>query len=176
MGDLIILMGPTGSGKSSQGELIAQDLGGVHLSSGHVLRDHPKTAHLMASGDLVPADQVEEVVGEVIDSIPQSKPVVLDGFPRTQSNVHWIDHELLKHGRTLRRVILLDVKRSTILERLKLRDRADDGVEAIKRKWSAYERFTLPVVEHYRQLGLLSVVDGNGAFEAVRDQIEELMS
>ncbi|HEY6736440.1 MAG TPA: nucleoside monophosphate kinase [Candidatus Saccharimonadia bacterium] len=175
MGDLIILMGPTGSGKSSQGELIARDLHGVHLSSGHLLREHPKTAPLMASGNLVPAEQVEEVVGEVIDGIAQSKPIVLDGFPRTQSNVHWIDHELLKHGRTLRRVILLDVKRDTIMERLKLRDRQDDGAEAIKRKWAAYERFTLPVVEHYRAMGLLTVVDGSGTFEEVRDRIEDVM-
>jgi adenylate kinase len=175
MGDLIILMGPTGSGKSSQGELIAKDLGGVHLSSGHILREHPRTAKLMESGNLVPADQVEAVMGEVIDNIPQSKPIVLDGFPRTHSNVDWIDHELLKHGRTLRRVILLDVNRETILERLRLRDRADDGSDAIKQKWAAYERWTLPVVEHYRELGLLAVVDGNGTFDEVRDLIEDLM-
>jgi adenylate kinase len=175
MGDLIILMGPTGAGKSSQGELIAKDLGGVHLSSGHLLREHPSTAPLMASGNLVPAEMVEDVMGEVIDGIPQAKPIVLDGFPRTQSNVHWIDHELLKHGRTLKRVILLDVKREVILERLKLRARADDAPEALERKWSAYERWTKPVVEHYREQGLLTVIDGDGTFDDVRDRIEDAM-
>lgn len=175
MGELIILMGPTGSGKSSQGELIAQDLGGVHLSSGHVLRDHPATAELMKSGNLVPAEQVENVVGEVIDGIPQEKPIVLDGFPRTQSNVDWIDHELLKHGRQLRMVILLNVDREAILQRLRLRDRSDDTEDAVRRKWSAYERWTKPVIDHYREQGILQEVDGNGTFEDVRDRIEDLM-
>jgi adenylate kinase len=175
MGDLIILMGPTGTGKSSQGELIAKDLGGVHLSSGHLLREHPKTAPLMASGNLVPAEQVEEVVGEVIDGIAQHKPIVLDGFPRTQSNVHWIDHELLKHGRILRKVILLDVPRKVILERLKVRARADDTPEALERKWAAYERWTKPVLEHYRDLGIVTTIDGDGTFEEVRDRIEDAM-
>lgn len=175
MGDLIILMGPTGAGKSSQGELIAKDLGGIHLSSGHILREHPATGKALESGELVSAETVEAVVGEKIDSVPQTQPIVLDGFPRTQSNVHWIDHELLRHGRKLKRVILLDVDREVILERLHLRARADDEPEAVERKWAAYERWTKPVVEHYRDLGLLTVINGNGTFEEVRDRIEEAM-
>lgn len=171
MGSLIILMGPTGSGKSTQGELLASKLGGIHLSSGHLLREHPATSHLMESGKLVDADLVEQVVGEVIDGIPQSRPIVLDGFPRTQSNVHWIDTELIKHGRDLKTVILLDVDKQVIMDRLSKRQRADDDPEAVQRKWAAYERWTTPVVEHYRQLGQLSKIDGAGDPEGVQERI-----
>ncbi|QQR53134.1 nucleoside monophosphate kinase [bacterium] len=175
MGELIILMGPTGSGKSTQGELLAQKLHGVHLSSGHLLREHPSTKHLMESGKLVEADLVEQVVGDVIDTIAQSQPIVLDGFPRTQSNVHWIDTELIKHGRSLRQVILLEVDKKVILERLRQRQRSDDDPAAVERKWVAYDRWTTPVVEHYRDLGHLREVDGAGSPDEVQSRIWEVV-
>jgi adenylate kinase family enzyme len=51
MGKLILLMGPTGSGKSTQGDRLAQVLDGVHLSSGHLLREDPRAAAMLTTGN-----------------------------------------------------------------------------------------------------------------------------
>jgi len=70
MAELIVLMGPTGAGKSVQGDLLASEMGGVHLSSGNLLRQNPHAAALLADGRLAPAEEVEAIVGKAVDAIP----------------------------------------------------------------------------------------------------------
>lgn len=171
MADLIVLMGPTGAGKSVQGDLLAKDLNGVHLSSGNLLRQDPRIAEIIAGGQLAPAEEVERIVSEAIDAIDSSQPIIFDGFPRTMSNVTWMDDELPKHQRALRAVVLIELDFETIKERLGLRDRADDSPEAVQAKWDQYHEKTRPVVEHYEQLGLLKRVDGRGSIDDVRELV-----
>ncbi|MDB5178095.1 MAG: adenylate kinase family protein [Patescibacteria group bacterium] len=173
MENLIILMGPTGAGKSVQGDLLAQDYQGVHLSSGKLLRRDPHAAALTVGGGLAPAAEVERVIGEAIDEIPEGQLIILDGFPRTESNVRWIDNELLSHHRQLKKVVLIDLDLPTILKRLELRDRADDAPAAVRAKWDIFQNQTMKVVEHYRELGKLAVVDGRGSVEEVHELIKE---
>lgn len=171
MAELIVLMGPTGAGKSVQGDLLAQDLNGVHLSSGNLLRQDPKIAEIIASGQLAPAEEVERIVSEAIDAIDPAQPIIFDGFPRTMSNVKWMDEELPKHQRELKAVVLIELDLETIKQRLGLRDRADDSPEAVQAKWDQYLEKTRPVVEHYEQLGVLKRVDGRGSIEQVRELV-----
>jgi adenylate kinase len=176
LGTLIVLMGPTGAGKSSQGDLLAKELGGVHFSSGALLREDPKAAAMLVSGHLAPAEEVERVVGEAIDAVPREQPIILDGFPRTMSNVHWLDSELPKHNRVLRRVVLIELDIETSLQRLGLRDRADDAPAAIREKYRIFEEKTMHVVEHYEQQGLLARVDGRGTREQVQALIKAVLA
>ena len=176
MAELIVLMGPTGAGKSVQGDLLAQDMKGVHLSSGNLLRQDPKIAELIAGGQLAPAEEVERIVGEAIDSIEPGQPIIFDGFPRTMCNVKWMDEELPKHQRTLRAVVLIELDLATIKERLGLRDRADDSPEAVQEKWDLYHEKTRPVIEHYEELGLLKRVDGRGSIEEVQALVREALA
>ena len=176
MAELIVLMGPTGAGKSVQGDLLATDLGGVHLSSGNLLRQDARIAEIIASGQLAKAEEVERIVGEAIDSIEPAKPIIFDGFPRTMSNVKWMDEELPKHKRTLRAVILIELDLETIKYRLGLRDRADDSPEAVQEKWDAYNEKTRPVIEHYEELGVLRRVDGRGTIEEVQALVREALA
>src|SRR6266536_2997617 len=131
MGELILLMGPTGAGKSVQGDLLAQELRGVHLSSGELLRRDPKAAAAIADGRLAPASEVERVVGEAVAAVEPERAIVLDGFPRTMSNVRWLEQNLPKQGRRLRGVVLLELDWETSMKRLGLRDRADDAPDAV---------------------------------------------
>jgi adenylate kinase len=176
MGELIIMMGPTGAGKGTQGEMLAEELNGVHLSSGSLLRADPKTAPLLLGGRLAPAEEVERVVAEAVDRVPMTQPIVFDGFPRRLSDAQWLEHELIHHGRSLKRVVLIDLDIETSMKRLGLRDRSDDGPEAIRAKWQAYEDETQPVIEYYEKLGVLRRIDGRGTVEEVQQLVKAALS
>lgn len=176
MGELIVLMGPTGAGKSSQGDLLAEDLGGVHLSSGKLLRRDPRLAEMIAHGGLAPAELVETIIGEALDAVEPGVPVVLDGFPRTMSNVRWLNEHLGEHGRSLRCVIFLDLDIETSLARLGLRERSDDAPAAVREKWREFEEKTRPVVDYYEEQGLIKHVDGRGTLEEVRQLVKACLA
>lgn len=171
MGALIVLMGPTGAGKSVQGELLAADFGGTHLSSGKLLREDPQAAAKLADGRLAPAEEVHRVVGQAMAKVPQDRPIVLDGTPRRVEDVEWLDKSLPKLHRNLKCVVLIELDIETSLVRLGLRGRVDDAPDAVKEKWRLFEDVTGPVVEHYRKLGLLVPVDGRGSIEKVHHKM-----
>lgn len=172
MGELVLLMGPTGAGKSTQGDWMAQSLGGVHLSSGNLLRDDPQVAAMLSDGRLMPAKEVHRVVGDAIGRISQDTPIVLDGIPRRDEDVKWLEAQLPQWGRTVRCVIVLELDLETSLMRLGGRDRLDDAPEAIRHKYELYHEKTEPVVSYYEQQGLLRRIDGRGTPEAVRELIK----
>ena len=176
MAGLIVLMGPTGAGKSVQGDLLAQQLGGVHLSSGNLLRQDPVAARMIANGKLAPADEVERIMGKAIAEVENEKVIILDGFPRTTSNLRWMDEELPKLGRSVEHVILIELDVATCIARLSIRDRADDSPAAVQEKLDAYELSTRPVVEHYQKTGMLKRVDGRGSVESVRALVRAAIS
>jgi adenylate kinase len=171
MGRLICLMGPTGAGKSVQGDLLAERYGAVHFSSGKLLRLEPAVAAKMVDGRLAPAHEVERIIGQAMAKVPKEELVVLDGFPRTDSNVRWMERELPGLERRLRRVVLIELDIETSMKRLGLRGRPDDAPVAIRAKWKLFEDVTRPVIDHYRELGLLTTVDGRGTIEQVHDEI-----
>lgn len=176
MAELILLMGPTGAGKSVQGDRWAEAHDGVHLSSGSLLRRDPEVAAVIASGKLFPAQEVERIVGEAIEHVPEDKPIMLDGLPRTMSNVHWLEQTLPRLGRDLKRVVLIDLDLETSLERLSLRDRDDDSRDAIEEKYREYERNTHEVIDYYDQRGLLVRIDGRRTIDEVTSELEAALA
>jgi adenylate kinase len=172
MAKLIVLMGPTGAGKSVQGDMLAAALQGVHLSSGNLLRQDPRAAAMIADGKLAPAGEVERIVAEAIDAVPADQAIILDGFPRTMSNVSWMDKELPHHNRELDAVVLIELDLETSMKRLGLRDRADDAPTAIREKWEEYITKTRPVIEHYESLGIIKKIDGRGTIDEVYALLE----
>jgi adenylate kinase len=169
VGRLIVLMGPTGAGKSSQGDLLAASLNGVHLSSGKLLRRDPVTAAVLADGRLAEAGEVHRVLDAAMRQVPEDKPIVMDGTPRTMADVHWIEEAMPGMKRELERVVMINIDFETAVKRLGtgVRGRADDSMEALKAKWELYEEITKPVADHYRKLGLVVEVDGRGSIEEV---------
>jgi adenylate kinase len=173
MGRLIVLMGPTGAGKSAQGDLLAASLNGVHLSSGELLRRDPVTAAIISDGRLAGAGEVHRVLSEAMRQVAEDQPIVMDGTPRTMSDVHWIDEAMPGMRRKLERVVMIDIDFDTALKRLAagVRGRADDAPQALKAKWELYEDITKPVANHYREQGLVAEVDGRGSIEEVHKAI-----
>jgi adenylate kinase len=175
MGDLIVLIGPTGAGKTVQGDLLAQKFNYVHFSSGRLLRQDPHSAAMLVDGRLAPAEEVERVIGEAIDKVPEGTTIVLDGFPRTMSNVHWLQDQLGEHHRRLKCAIVIDIDKETSFERLDLRDRADDAPQAVEEKWKIYNTIVREVIDHYAKEGLLVRIDGHGTIEQVHARIMDAL-
>ena len=175
MAGLIVLMGPTGAGKSVQAQRLVELRGDVHISSGELLRRDPAEAALLASGQLAPSAAVERLVAAAIAGVPEATTILLDGFPRALDEAVWLDAQLPGWRRKLRAVVLFEVDYHVSARRLAERQRADDTPAALEAKWAEYERMTRPVLHHYRTLGLLMTVDGNASIEAVNKEFMRLL-
>jgi adenylate kinase len=179
-GPRIVLLGRQGAGKGTQAELLAKRYGINHLSTGQLFRDSAdagipvglEARTYMDRGELVPDDIVVKVVDERFSNPAEiERGFVLDGFPRTQPQAE--DLERVLAPAQLDIVIDLDVPDDVVVERMLERGRDDDTKESIKRRLELYEQETAPLVDFYRQRGLLTVVDGSGPVERINQRIVE---
>jgi adenylate kinase len=179
-GPRIVLLGRQGAGKGTQAELLAKRYGINHLSTGQLFRDSAdagipvglEARTYMDRGELVPDDIVVKVVDERFSNPAEiERGFVLDGFPRTQPQAE--DLERVLAPAQLDIVIDLDVPDDVVVERMLERGREDDTKESIKRRLELYEQETAPLVDFYRQRGLLTVVDGSGPVERINQRIVE---
>ena len=187
IGDLIF-MGPPGVGKGTQAKRLAERNGWVQLSTGDLFRDHLKRStplgvlaqRYMDRGEYVPDDVTIDMVREFIDALPTGTRVMFDGFPRTVAQAEALEALLAQRGRSIGRVLLLDVPRDELVRRILARSRsegrADDTPEVIARRFDVYAEQTQPVVEHYEQVGRVRRVDGLGDVDVVTDRLIEAAS
>ncbi len=170
-------MGPPGAGKGTQAALLATRLGGVHLSSGQLLRGsgEPRLQAIMAAGQLVASADVERLLTGAIRAVPADRPIILDGFVRESSDLAWLEPELTQLDRSITAVINLAIDRPAAVARNLQRGRADDTPAAQAERWRRYAE-ERPVLEHYRELGLLHEVDGVGTVEAVAERINRIVA
>ena len=124
----LILIGPPGSGKGTQAELLREKNGFVHYSTGEVFRDHisrksavgAKVEEYVTSGKLVPDDVVLEVVNEfMVENI--GKPILFDGFPRTIPQAEGLDRVLDEHELAVDMAVLVDLPDDEVVKRLTAR-------------------------------------------------------
>lgn len=119
-------MGPPGSGKGTQARILADTPGWVHIATGDLFREllRKGTAlgklaeRYMAKGEYVPDDITVGMVRERVREIAPRDRIVFDGFPRTVAQAEALTRVLAEHGRHLGRVILFDVPREQLIDRL----------------------------------------------------------
>lgn len=146
---MILLMGIAGSGKGTQGKMLA-DKHGFHLiSMGEVLRMYVtgERRERMLAGDLLDDQEIIKIVEKVLASLPDDEEVLMDGFPRTIPQAEWLLSQV-KAGRfKLRDVFHLVATREAVKERLMKRARIDDVEAAIEKRFDEYERSTAPLIK-----------------------------
>ena len=173
----VVLVGPPGSGKGTQGPPLASHLGVPYLSTGEILRTEAeegtalgrRVAAVLHSGGLVPDDLVLDVVAAALDGAGDG--YVLDGFPRTVTQAEMIERP---EGPVAPPdvVVHLAIPTSVVHERLALRaaqdDRPDDHDPAVAdRRVRVYEDRTAPLIDRYRDQGRLVTVDADRPVEEV---------
>lgn len=122
----LILLGPPGGGKGTQGERLQEDLELPYYATGDILRaavrdqtEIGKAAkEYMDRGDLVPDDVIIGVIAERLESGEADHGFILDGFPRTVPQAEALDRKLSELGRQLTAVVLIDVSDEEIVHRL----------------------------------------------------------
>lgn len=122
----LVLLGPPGSGKGTQGERLNEDLRLPYYATGDILRaavrdetELGRTAkEYMDRGDLVPDEVIVGVIAERIDPSEARDGFILDGFPRTTPQAEALDAKLGELGRTVTAVLLIDVSDDEVVRRL----------------------------------------------------------
>ncbi len=189
--NLVIFGGP-GSGKGTQSDLIIEEYGLFHISTGEVLRDHisrgtelGKIAEgFISEGKLIPDELIINVLGETIDENADkiaSAGVIFDGFPRTLEQAKALKPLLAERKMQLNAVIGLEVPDEILTERLinrgKESGRSDDNKDTIKKRLDVYHNQTSPLRDYYVNEGLYVSINGCGAindiFAEIKNAIEK---
>ncbi len=174
MTDLVVLLGPTGAGKSTQADyLLSRHPGWVHISSGDLLRRDPVTAAKLATGALGDPAEVIRVVEAALVAHRKAPLIILDGFPRVMDQIPWLEEACQRYDLHLRAVVHIGVSQDLAAARLAARHRADDRHDAIAHKWQWYHDETIPLLKYYEQQHLVISVDGADSVETVGALIEK---
>jgi len=205
MSHRILLLGAPGAGKGTQSAKLAAEYDVEHVTTGDALRankdmetEHGTPRSYMEAGDLVPDPVVNEIVEQALN---EADGFVLDGYPRTLEQAEFlstitaldvvillaVDDEVLVDRLTGRRVCdacganyhvefqppetagVCDECGGDLVQR-------DDDTEATAReRLEVFTENTEPVVEHFREEGVLETIDGEAAPDVVFDRIESLL-
>lgn len=175
----VLLVGPPGSGKGTQGERLADRLGVEHVAAGDLLRAEvaagtplgEQVQSAMAAGRLVPDELAIDLLRPTIEKAAAAGGFVLDGFPRSVRQAEQARELAEQEGVAADAVVYLDAPREELVTRLLARadreGRADDTQDVINERLAVFDKATAPLVEYYRGRGLLHVVDALGDPDAV---------
>jgi adenylate kinase len=183
----VIIMGPPGAGKGTQATFVAEHFGIPAIATGDIFRANVaegtplglEAKRYMDAGEYVPDEITNKMVRNRIDE-PDAKPgFLLDGYPRTLAQVKELDDMVEFTGHRLDAVVVLTVDPEEIVQRLLARaeveGRADDTEEVIRRRQEVYREQTEPLIDVYRDRGILVEVDGMGEVDQVTKRIFEAL-
>jgi adenylate kinase len=177
----IILLGPPGAGKGTQAKALIAAYGIPQLSTGDILRSAIAqrtpmglaAKEIMDRGDLVSDDVVNGIVSERLDREDCRAGFILDGFPRTIAQAEALGQMLEEKGMALDAVVEMTADSEELVRRIVNRAkesgtaRGDDNVEVVRKRLDVYREQTAPLVDYYRERGMLKTVDGMQSVDEV---------
>ena len=179
----LILMGPPGAGKGTQAKFVADRFGVPAISTGDIFRANVsegtelgrKAKEYMDAGEYVPDEITNLMVRNRIDEADAEPGFLLDGYPRTLSQVEELDGMIKFTGHELDAVVVLTVDGEELVQRLLSRaetdGRSDDTEDVVRRRQEVYAEQTEPLIDVYRDRNLLIEVDGMGEVDDVTKRI-----
>jgi adenylate kinase len=209
----LIILGPQGSGKGTQAELLAKKYNLIHIDMGSFLREMAKQDTPLGkeiydiqnvTKTLVPKRILKQVVHLKLGSIPREQGIVFDGAPRTMDQAEYMEEAFQEFGRKIDKVFFVNIPKEESIRRISKRrvcekcgniyilgktikeqekncalcggriiQRIDDTEEGIRKRLEVFAEETMPVVDYFREKGLVAEVDSTRPLEIVFSDIDE---
>jgi adenylate kinase len=183
----ILLLGPPGAGKGTQGALLSESLGLPKFATGDLLRDAVKRGTplglkakaVMEAGHLVSDDIILGVVRDELGKPEAAKGVIFDGVVRTIPQAEGMHRILEEKGRKMDAVLFFDVTDEEILTRLnrrrELEHRADDDPDALAIRLRTYREQTAPVLSWYQARNGVRKVPAVGTVQEIAERVQRAL-
>lgn len=183
----LVIFGAPGSGKGTQSEILIEQYGLDHISTGDILRGEIKAGSELGkaakgyidAGQLVPDGLIIDMIEKVLGERKPKKGVILDGFPRTVAQAEALDALFAKLGTRVHAVLDLQVEEAELIDRLLKRGqesgRSDDNLETIQKRLGVYHAQTAPIAAHYAQQGVHHAIQGSGAISDITARIARVL-
>jgi adenylate kinase len=184
----IVILGPPGAGKGTQGKLIAAEAGIPHINTGDMFRAEcaagtelgERVKSILDHGDLVPDELTIEVVRTRLDQEDTRDGFILDGFPRTLAQAEALDRVLAEIDRgELSAVLDFEVPDEIAVHRLlgraAVEGRSDDLPDLVRHRLAVYHEKSEPLVEYYRTRGLLVLIHADRSVEEVFSEVQQVL-
>ena len=183
----ILILGAPGSGKETQGQILAERLGLPKITTGDLLRKAMQDGTPLGvearkyydEGKLVPDSIILNMIKDELVRPEAKDGAILDGFPRTAAQAELVDRTLGERGQRLNHILLLDVTEEELVRRLRARarveGRTDDSPEAVATRLQVYQRDTAPLIAHYAQRGIVHRVPGTGTVDEIAGEIKRII-
>lgn len=170
----ILFIGSQGSGKSTQAELLAQSLGVPKITTGDIFRKLSQEDFgfgkiirtILDEGRLVDDQTTYKIVKDRLSQADCKMGFVMDGYPRNMEQLRLFDPQF-DH------VVYLNVPKMEVVKRMLSRGRSDDTEESINKRLELYFEQTQPLLDYYRNKGILVEVSGVGDIQKIQDEIKK---
>ena len=213
----LILIAPPGAGKGTLSKDLLSKYPYVHISTGDLLREQVakgdelgmEIKKVQESGGLVSNEIVYKALEKKLNDPKCDNGYILDGFPRNLEQAREYDEILKRSNKDLGIVILLDIPKEELIERItgrftcsdcgeihniysedlkpkkdgicnkcggKLTQRSDDNLESFEKRYSTYLDSTAPLIDFYKEKGVLYTIDSSKGHEYTLEQAEKLLS
>ncbi|HJO30824.1 MAG TPA: adenylate kinase [Acidobacteriota bacterium] len=186
---LIVLLGPPGAGKGTQAARLSTKYGIPQISTGDMLRASvaagtplgERVEGIMEAGELVPDDVMLEVVEDRLSQPDCASGAILDGYPRTTGQAETLDPLVRRIGQGRSNLVLvLDVPEEEVIRRISGRrekageagKRDDDEDHVVLERLRVYRELTEPLVEFYRDKGVMTEIAGIGTVDEIFDRMD----
>lgn len=182
-GARLIFLGPPGAGKGTQAEELANWMEVPHISTGESLRSAiaaktplgQQAEGYVSQGELVPDELLVNLIRDRLEQSEAERGWILDGFPRTLSQAHFLESLLSELAQSVDYVINLEVPDEVLVKRLLDRGRQDDTEETIRRRLQVYRQQTMPLIDFYHRGENFHSIDGDRPPEEVTVALQSLL-
>lgn len=186
----IVLLGRPGSGKGTQGRMLADKHNLVYISTGHLLRKEVAAnteigkiaAPYMDKGEIVPDEIPIKLIEDQIEKNPNANGFIFKGFPRTIVQAYILDGLLRREGMKISGVIDMKVTTLEAVKRLSERAKSDrkrpydESAELIVNRLEQYNDKTIPVLDYYKKqekyVSVKAEKDTETVFKLLSDQVD----